>query len=174
MKGDSIDIGALYDASVDAYDTLYMDEQLGKYAFIFDHIGGLKGRTILDIGVGTGLYFMILSDNLYLIGLDTSFKSLEKAFKRALRYYVDLVYCDGEDPPIRLESIDVIVSVTTVHHFRDVESFLERMLSSEASRIYITFLDKVFNEDYMKKVASRYGCSYRHIVNDYILMCIKK
>ncbi len=167
------DIGKLYDCSVDAYDKLYYSEQNEKYKSIRDNINVI-GCNFVDLGVGTGLYFEnFLCESIYLIGIDLSIKSLYKAYGRGLKYYVDLIYSDAQYPPIRLDSIDVLMSVTTVHHFKDIELFISRIMESEVKHIFISFLEKVFSEDYIKALADRFRCSYWKVANDYMLYCSK-
>jgi|GEM_PF-1262211 len=167
------DIGELYDYSVDAYDKLYYSEQNEKYKSIKDSID-VVGYNLIDLGVGTGLYFEnFLCESIYLIGIDLSIKSLYKAYNRGLNYYVDLIYSDAESPPVRLNSIDVLMSVTTVHHFKDIELFVSRTMDSGVKYVFISFLEKVFSEDYIRALTNRFGCSYWKAANDYMLYCSK-
>jgi SAM-dependent methyltransferase len=173
LKNKKDNIGSLYDASVDAYDMLYKEEQLEKYREVFRLIKG--GRlNILDIGVGTGQYFCeYLNDEYYLIGIDISYLSLRRSFSRSEYLYVDLVYGDGEDPPIRLNSIDYLISITVIHHFKNPSKFLYKVLNKVRRGVFLSFFNKVFNREYVNNLASKYGCVSMPLGNDYLILCKK-
>lgn len=172
MKKHKDDIGELYNASVDAYDILYWDEQLEKYSEVFKHISN-ESSNILDIGIGTGIYFdKFLTEEYYIIGIDLSIRSLERAFKRGYNHYIDLILCDGENPPLRLDAIDYLISITVMHHFKNPDLFLYRVLSSIGKGIIVSFLNKVFAREDIEKMINHSYCHIRSILNDYFLICV--
>ena len=173
MNNEKDDIGSLYDASVDAYDVLYEEEQLEKYEKVFRLIGDDE-LNLLDVGVGTGRYFSkFVGYKYYLIGIDLSYFSLRRSFIRGESLDVDLICGDGENPPIRLDSIDYLISVTVIHHFKNPEHFLHKILNEVKRGVYVSFLNKVFNKDYVNNLASKYGCKLRQLGNDYLIFCKK-
>ena len=164
-------VGELYDASIDAYDILYWDEQLEKYSEVFKYIGD-DIVNVLDVGVGTGIYFdSFLKEEYYLVGIDLSFKSLKRAFKRGVNHYIDLILCDGESPPLRLDELDYLISITVMHHFRNPRLFIKRVLSSIKKGVIISFLNKVFKREDIENMLRDSICQIKNILNDYILIC---
>lgn len=173
LKSEKNDIGSLYDASLNAYDILYWEEQLNKYEGVFKFIQG-ESINILDIGVGTGRCFSkCLRKDYYLIGIDLSYLSLKRSFNRGEYLNVDLIYGDGEDPPLRLDSIDYIISITVIHHFKDPKNFISRIFNNAGRGILLSFLNKVFNKDFIDSIASKYGCISTRLGNDYLIFCKK-
>jgi len=104
-------LSELYDASVEAYDKLYMDIQTKKYLLI---INMYKPKSILDIGIGTG--YVCRTSSSYIIGVDISFKSLVKARDRC--EYADLILTSAENLPIK-GPFDLILMISTIHHIKD-------------------------------------------------------
>ncbi len=104
-------LSELYDASVEAYDKLYMEIQTKKYMLIKSLF---KPKSILDIGIGTG--YVCRTGDQYIVGIDISFKSLEKARDRC--EYADLVLASAEEIPIK-GIFDLVLIISSVHHFKD-------------------------------------------------------
>jgi len=168
MKFSKKYIASLYDYSLDAYDKLYLVEQKTKYKYVLNWIGR-DFNDILDIGVGSGIYFDDLFSNYYIIGIDISVRSLKKAFSRGINRIVDLILSDGEHPPIRDHSIDYVISITVLHHFNDIENFIRQVFKIVREGIALSLLDKVYKKRFIASICKKYGFEYKKVKNDYIL-----
>ena len=104
-------LSELYDASVDAYDKLYMEIQTKKYLLIKNLY---KPKSVLDVGIGTG--YICITGILYIIGIDISFKSLQKARERC--EYADLILASADNIPIK-GGFDLVLMISTIHHLKD-------------------------------------------------------
>jgi len=169
MKSQKKYIAFLYDCSLNAYDKLYSEEQKAKYHFILNWIKKYFNN-ILDIGIGTGIYFDNLTNDYYIIGVDISFKSLKKAYLRGIHKSIDLILSDGEYPPIREQSIDYLISITVLHHFKDVYSFIKRIYELVRKGFALSLLDRVYNKEFISKLSREFGFKYTKVENDYILL----
>ncbi len=111
QSGDEKPLSELYDASVDAYDKLYMEIQTKKYLLIKSLY---KPETLLDIGIGTG--YVCMTGIPYIVGIDISFKSLQKAGERC--EYADLILASADNIPIK-GRFDLVLMISTIHHLKD-------------------------------------------------------
>ncbi len=108
-----------YDGMADWYDELvygYASED-GTAGILADHLGPAEGRSLLDVGCGTGLHFgVVRSRGWRVIGADLSADQLRVAKPRCS----SLVLADGCTLPVRSRAFDVAVA-TFIH--TDVEDF---------------------------------------------------
>lgn len=107
---------------------------------IFNLLGEIKSNEIiLDVACGLGRWALPLSRRTkYYVGCDISKKSL-KFVRRNLE--VDVVLCDGENLPIRNESIDLVFSAHTIEHYPNIEkglSEIHRVMKQEGRFLCIT------------------------------------
>ncbi|MFH1505696.1 MAG: methyltransferase domain-containing protein [archaeon] len=107
-----------YDSIADGYDNLHKEEQLKKLDIIRVNLPIEKGDALLDVGCGTGFSHDVLECNW--TGLDPSKKLLDKAKGR-------VVLGKAEAMPFPDKSFDVVISVTAIHNFEDVEKGLREM-----------------------------------------------
>lgn len=98
------------------------------------------GEVGLDVGCGNGRHCEVLAETVEtVVGLDISCRLLHQARERLTGSSVgpDLVQADAATLPIRDDSVDVCLSIATIHHLRDratrVESLREigRVLAPE-------------------------------------------
>jgi ubiquinone/menaquinone biosynthesis C-methylase UbiE len=115
-----------YDTIADTYDTHY-DHHRGRnyHTHISNHlINSLpKGRNLLDIGCGTGLFVSkYIEHGGHGTGLDISEKMVAKARKRCPQ--CDFTVGVGEKLPFRNESFDAISSLLVFSYVKDPEAML--------------------------------------------------
>ncbi len=106
-----------YDSIAGSYNELHGEEQLKKLSIIKKNIRTGKKTKILDVGCGTG----ISSDfECFVIGIDQSFGLLK--YNKHLK-----ILGVAEKLPLKDNSFDYIISVTSVHNFSDIAQSINEM-----------------------------------------------
>lgn len=105
-----------YDSAAAFYDaTRHASPSLARA--MLDILGPPAGRTLLEVGCGTGNYARTFSDaGFHVIGVDISSGMLERAARRIPGY---VAVADADRLPFADNSVDCIVTVNVFHHFRD-------------------------------------------------------
>jgi len=113
---------ALFDSKADTYDSWYTTP-LGAYedelenALVFRHVGGVRGKTVLDVGCGTGLYSIRLSESgADVTAVDISLKMIEIARRKAQvrGQYIWYDEADMAKLPYENRTFDMVVSITAL------------------------------------------------------------
>lgn len=155
------ELSVMYDASSEAYDKLYEGIQLRKYILLYNM---LKGRNILDVGIGTG--YLYKNFNGYVIGIDISIRSLAIAYKRGK--YIDCILGDGRDPPVR-PIFDTVFCISTIHHLGDITNHIDKLLRL-GRRGAITILKKLIEYREVEKLAHKNGLKIIDLWDEYGLV----
>jgi|GEM_PF-2757451 len=113
-SGDSI-----ASAHYDSERSFYIRQQV-----VYDWLGDISGKTILDVGVATGHFCESLTKHNRVIGVDFVPKMLQYAAKKDILP----IQADGMILPLPKQSIDVIVCVGVLQHIDDVDNFLAELL----------------------------------------------
>ncbi|HEY5001359.1 MAG TPA: methyltransferase domain-containing protein [Candidatus Cryosericum sp.] len=118
---------ALFDSKADTYDSWYTTS-LGAYedelenALVFRHVGGVRGKTVLDVGCGTGLYSIRLSEGgADVTAVDISPKMIEIARRKAQdrSQYIWYDQADMAKLPYENRTFDMVVSITALEFATD-------------------------------------------------------
>jgi ubiquinone/menaquinone biosynthesis C-methylase UbiE len=128
MNYDRTDIPAGYDRGRD-----HGPEMLDLWMNVLAaHLDGRAPGRILDLGCGTGRFSdaLALRFNADVIGIDPSQKMLGQAQQKQYRGQVRLLLGRGEALPLESNSIDVIFTSMTFHHFAD-----RRQVARECRRV---------------------------------------
>jgi len=123
-------LGVNYDVSTGNVDRHIVKEMQSK---IFDEID--LDDVILEIGCGTGIHTIKVSENVSeIIGVDLSTGML-KAFKRKMKTNdkISVVLADAEKLPFRSNTFDVIYFVGTLHHIAGASGTIKHAIN-EATR----------------------------------------
>ncbi|WP_157723395.1 class I SAM-dependent methyltransferase [Pseudothermotoga thermarum] len=114
----------------DQYDQWFETEQ-GKVVkelelkALLEILGDLQGKTLLEVGIGTGLFameFRKLGAKVY--GIDPAEKMLEIARSRGF----EVKFGYGEQIPYPDNSFDITLSMTSMENSKSPEKFLQEMV----------------------------------------------
>jgi len=170
------EISNYYNTISKSYNELYGEEQLTKYkSTLSSKLINLDNvETILDVGCGSGLLAKYLAkilrkENIYYIGIEISHHLLRKAKRNHEDIFVDYILTDGEDPPIRLQSIDLITLYTVVHHFQDPINSIINLIKRGGRSIIVTFLceDEAFINNLLLKIQINMGSNFKREIYNY-------
>ncbi len=132
-----------YDIIYKSYDNLYIEEQTRKLNIISKIIKVRKTDKLLDIGCGTTVstnFFKCFS-----IGIDSEFNMLNTGKGNRICGY-------AESLPFKNNSFDIILAITSVHHFNDLKRAISEIkrTAKQNSKIVITLLKKSERFDRIK------------------------
>ena len=124
-----------YSTISSSYNKLYEEEQLKKLNLIKQSIEIKNNSLLLDIGSGTGISSSFF--NCKTIALDNNLDMLKK-------YSGLKINAAAEFLPFKSKIFDIILSVTAIQNFNDMESSIKEIkrISRENSQIIITCLKK--------------------------------
>jgi len=107
-----------YNEAAEGYDELHGQEQLNKLSIIKDNLDIKKEDMLLDVGCGTGISSEF---DCKVIGIDLSLPLLK------LNKNKDKFAGTAEMLPFRDDIFDIVVSMTAIHNFKDIEKSLKEM-----------------------------------------------
>jgi len=142
-----------YDDIASGYDTLHQAEQQKKINIILDNLTITKDDTVLDVGCGTGLFLeRIESECMEAIGVDPSEELLKVSEKR---FSGQLLHGFAEDLPFKDNEFDVVVSITAMQNFNNIEEGLEEIKRVGKERFALTVLKKSEKIEEIKKIINK-------------------
>lgn len=127
-----------YDETAEGYNELHGEEQLKKLRIIADEIKLNKDTKLLDVGCGTGLSAKVFDCDI--TGIDPAEKLLEQCPFKTLK-------AKAESLPFKDNEFDVVIAVTSIHNFDDIEKGLKEIKRVGKDRFALTVLKKASNAD---------------------------
>lgn len=124
-----------YDYISEGYDELHRQEQENKIRLILENVD-LHGK-VLDVGCGTGLFLEKIQDICEAYGVDPSQGMLDK-----IRTKANVRKAPAEELPFPDNYFDLVVSITAVHNFDDIEKGLKEMRRVARSKVVFSILKK--------------------------------
>jgi len=117
------------------YDELYSEEQLKKLKLIKSLLTLKKEYKLLDVGCGTGISTYYFDCDV--IGIDPCNELIEQNPEK-------LILGKAEDLPFDDNTFDIVVSVTAVHNFDDIEKGISEMkrVLKEKGQLVISVMKK--------------------------------
>src|SRR3989338_825386 len=100
-----------YSATAKGYDELHREEQLNKLRIIKENIDINKTDKLLDVGCGTG--FSLNFFNCQCTGIEPSEEMAQDNKK--------IIIGKAENLPFPDNSFDIVISVTAIHNFDNIE-----------------------------------------------------
>ena len=114
-------------------------------------MGNIKGKTVVDLGSGTGYFTFKLADHeakVIAADVDDDFQSFIKIKKKELNYtddQVSLKKIPFDSPELIAGQTDVVLIVNTYHHIEDRVPYFKEILEGLNEDGYL------MNVDFMKK-----------------------
>jgi len=126
-----------YDATAKGYEELHKEEQRKKIKLIKKHFSVSPEEKLLDVGCGTGLTTEPWQCRRY--GIDPSKELLKRA-----RQQEHIIYkkAAAESIPYQDHFFDIVISITAIQNFQDIEQALREMKRVGKNRFVLTFLKK--------------------------------
>jgi ubiquinone/menaquinone biosynthesis C-methylase UbiE len=125
-----------YDETAEGYNELHGEEQLKKLRIIVNEIKVAKETKLLDVGCGTGLSAKVF--NCDITGIDPAEKLLEQCPFKTIK-------AKAESLPFKDNEFDVVIAVTSIHNFDDIEKGLKEIKRVGKDRFALTVLKKANN-----------------------------
>ncbi len=150
-----------FQGSAEDYEAWY-STLFGSYAhelekeLVLKFVGTVRGKRILDVGCGTGLYTEILSDEGgSVIGIDPSMDMLRIARGRARASYLR---ASAEALPFKDGAFDVVVSVLALCFVSNVGKALSEMRRAvrRGGRLVMAVLNKWSSYAIQKRLVSKF------------------
>ena len=135
-----------YDSIADGYDELHKEEQLKKIRIIRDNLKIKKTDFLLDVGTGTG--FALELFDCRKIGIDPSEELLKKAKGPVIKG-------KAEKLPFPNKMFNVVISITAVHHFDDIEKGLKEIKRVAKDKVAFSLLKKSPKFENIKKLIKK-------------------
>jgi len=132
-----------YDSIAQGYDELHKKEQLKKIRILRANLNVKREDYLLDIGTGTG--FALEMFNCKKIGIDPSAELIKKAKSPVLK-------AKAEKLPFPDKTFDIVISVTAMHHFDDIEKSLKEIKRVAKDRVGFSLLKKSKNFEKIKEM----------------------
>ncbi|MBU0629068.1 MAG: class I SAM-dependent methyltransferase [Nanoarchaeota archaeon] len=126
-----------YDEISEGYEELYKEEQLKKVELIKGHLKVKASDKLLDVGCGTGLTTEPWDCIRY--GVDPAPKLLERA---RLQSEIEYKLAPAENIPYPDGFFDVVISITAIQNFADIEKGLSEIKRVGKKRFVLSFLKK--------------------------------
>jgi len=174
-----------YHKSLSPY-TLINSASVINYLSLKTGLGELKNAKVLDVGGGTGhthCSFFRYPETIDYHLLDPNLRLMHDQFIRVypMLSYVPMVHVLGyaEDLPFKEDYFDIVMSVSSIDHFKDYPQFIkdakrvlkpggQLLISShldveKESEKKVSLMDKLFSNDFLEMLA-RYMYFRRHRV----------
>ena len=146
----------MYDTIAKSYNELYGEEQLNKWKIIETKLDFSNYSNALDVGCGTGLITVRLSDRVHdVVGIDKSIEMLKLAEPRPNITYLT---ADALNLPFDNKSFDLVISVTVMQDVgkENWEKFLKEIYRVAKKDVVISILKRNKSLDELKSVFERY------------------
>jgi ubiquinone/menaquinone biosynthesis C-methylase UbiE len=140
-----------YNEIAEGYEELHKEEQEKKIAIIKKYLKPKANETLLDVGCGSGLTTRCWKCKRF--GIDPSEKLLEKA--KANDKNGNYILASAEKMPFPDRYFDIVVSITAIQNFDDIEKGLEEIKRAGKGKFVLTFLKKSPKSKYINSTIQK-------------------
>jgi len=139
-----------YNEISSGYNRLYKDEQVHKLQTIWQ-IGNAMQlfeniKTILDVGCGTGISSDFFTEKGFNVtGIDPA----EKLLEQNTAHISTLCQAYAENIPFKDNAFDVVISVTAIQNFTDIQKGLDEIKRVGKHAFVLTFLKGVQKREFI-------------------------
>ena len=157
-----------YDAIAPGYNQLYKEEQERKLRLIVQHANITPEQKLLDVGCGTAFSFDLFPCQC--TGVEPSAGLISES-----KHKERIVQASAENLPFADDFFDVVVCVTAMHNFSDLERALKEMARVGKDQWIFSLLKKSYLCDRMAASIRKCFQVYREIDEgrDLLLFCKK-
>ena len=141
---------AYYDEISEGYEELHKEEQLKKVELIKKYLKVKSTDKLLDIGCGTGLTTEPWDCIRH--GADPAPKLLARARQKDKIKYVQ---APAENIPYPDGFFDVVISITAIQNFQDIEKGLKEIKRVGKNRFVLSFLKKSEKKGLIEKLIKK-------------------
>ncbi len=141
-----VDHVSYYNSLAEGYDSLHKDEQLKKLNIVKSSGIVKSSDVLLDVGCGTGFsldFFNVKSA----LGVDPADKLLT-VYSGSSK----TICASAEELPFEDYSFDVVISLTAIQNFSDVEKGLREILRVGKDRFALSFLKRLEKTPYLESI----------------------
>ena len=126
-----------YNSISEGYDQLHEEEQLRKLEAIKKEFSVSKETKLLDVGCGSGISSQF---DCVVTGIDPSEELLKQCLFKTIK-------AKAESIPFPDKSFDVVIAVTSIHNFNDIEAGLKEIKRVGKDLFALTVLKKSPKKD---------------------------
>jgi ubiquinone/menaquinone biosynthesis C-methylase UbiE len=137
-----------YDEISEGYEELHKEEQEKKIKLVKQHIEINPEDRLLDVGCGTGLTTRPWKCRRF--GIDPSERLLEKAKEQDKDG--TYVLASAEKIPFEDNSFDIVISITAIQNFEDIEKGLNEIKRVGKNKFVLSFLKKSAKAEEIEKL----------------------
>ena len=130
--------GTYYNTIAPGYEELHEKEQLKKLKLIALYIKPEPSDKLLDVGCGTGISTRFWKCNRS--GIDPAQAAVRIAQKRDP--YGNYMIASAENIPFPDKTFDIVISITAVHHFKNLKKGLSEIKRVARGKIILSVFKK--------------------------------
>ncbi len=120
-----------YDEISKGYNELHKEEQIKKVNEIIDELK-ITNEKVLDVGCGTAFYSYLFKDY---TGIDNSKGMLSKT-------KANVIHGEAENLPFEDKSFDVVISITAIQNFTNIEKAIKEIRRVAKNKIAISIIKR--------------------------------
>lgn len=142
-----------YNKLAKSYNELHKEEQLKKIKIILKNINLKKTDKVLDIGCGTAFYHSFFPNY---TGIDNSKQMLNQS-------KANVIQANAEKIPFSDKSFDLVISITAIHNFKNIEKAIKEIKRVAKKQIVISVLKRSKHFPKIKKLLHKYFKNLKEI-----------